>query len=138
MNPIIKFFHEFLHPHCQHCQEEKIQEIEQNEINRICPSCESLKMQLSLVNQQNEKLLNKLVTEKEEIIPTQQEQPRVLNTKGFIPFNVIRNRLETESRIKAQELNAQNKAQTGAAKPDETTAKLETELGIENARSEPA
>ena len=136
MNIIVKFFHEMLNPHCQHCDNERMRELEQNEINRICPSCESLKMQLSLVNQQNEKLLNKLVTEKEEIIPIQQEQPRVLNTKGFIPFNVIRNRLETESRIKAQELNAQNKAQTGAAKPD--VAKLESELGIENARSEPA
>ena len=145
MNPIVKFFHEMMNPHCEHCKQLRIEELEQKEldreVSRVCPSCENLKMQLAYVNQQNNKLIDNIIEPVLTDEPKQEQlPPRILQTnRQHIPFSFIKHKLETESKIKAAEINAQNKAVTNAAKPDnETTAQLETELGIENAGNKSA
>ena len=152
MNPIVKFFHELIHPHCQHCDRLRIEELEQRELDReiavvinVCQSCENLKMQLAVANQRVDNLINKL-TEKFEELPLtgkQQEPPRIIQTGRHIPFNVTRQRLETESKLKAQELRQEADAKARSARPDskleskvEEIKELETELGISDAASQ--
>lgn len=139
MNPITKFFHEMLNPHCPDCIKERLEKLEQEELNRevanVCQSCESLKMQLSIINQQNEKLLNKLVSTNEIKNEVTNEPPRIVQTMKYIPFAVKRQQLEQEAREKALALK-------NAAKPDseinknlkkiETIEKIEKEIGIDN------
>ena len=148
MNPIVKFFHELIHPHCQHCDRLRIEELEQRELDReiavvinVCQSCENLKMQLAVANQRVDNLIDKLIEKPEETKPVQaQENPRIIQTGRHIPFNVTRQRLETESRLKAQELRQEADAKSRSAKPDiekleskvAEIKELEDELGIDN------
>jgi len=133
MNPIVKFFHEFFNPHCSHCAAEKLQEMEQRELDReiglICNSCENLKMQLSAMNQ----LVNKLTNKEEVVREVPQETQRIV-PPSFIPWRIKRQRLETESRLKLQELKSKSVAEKNAAQPDNKVEKhienLETDLGI--------
>ena len=129
MNIVVKFFHELLHPHCAHCRTEKLQLLEQHEMDReiglICNSCENLKMQLSAMNQ----LVNKLTNKDEPIKPVDEVPQQIINTRR-IPWVMQRQRLETESRLKLQELKSKSVAEKNAAQPDNKISTLENELGI--------
>lgn len=148
MNPVVKFFHELMNPHCLHCakiqQEEVERQLMQQETERIlneklfeyqqedkiCRSCENLKLQLGFANN----LINKLTDPKqvEQVIVSNEKQP-IIQTRHK-PFGIIRNELERASRIKAQELRQQSIASSGSAKPDsatnEKTEELEQAIGI--------
>ena len=134
MNSFVKFWHELINPHCPHCIAERKELLEQREMDReislICNSCEAYKMQLSIVNQQNEKLINKLTKpEKEVIANVMGEAPKPLQTRQ-VPWSVKRQQLESESKLRAAELRQKINAENNAAKPD--IEKLENELGIGN------
>ena len=132
MNRFVKFFHELLHPHCEHCETLRVQELEQEEINReikiaseICQSCENLKMQLAVMNQLVDKLTN---VQKTEPIVTEEPVHKVIQPNR-IPWHVKRQELELKSRLKAEELRAENSVKLPV--PDKIES-LETELGITN------
>lgn len=131
-----------MNPHCEHCIQLKREEMEQKEldreINAICQSCENLKLQLGQANNLINKLVNNLIEpETKEVI--QDTKPQQVIQTHRKPFSVIRNELETASRLKAQEIAASKKANESAAKPDaiisESVEKLESEIGIQNAGS---
>jgi hypothetical protein len=90
------------------------------EIPKICESCETLKMQLAMVNQQNEKLLARLM-EKPESIPDRTTAPNLvaLPPKN-VPWRVRQQMLENEDKARAE-------AMKKAAKPDTEQEKKETE-----------
>lgn len=116
MNPIIKFFHELMNPHCSHCAALREEEFHIKIENSRCRSCESLERQLAIVNDLNRELLNKLTKSNEPVAqPLNEEQPKVLN-RGKIPFSVVRQRLETASRAEAERIKAE--AMKNAALPD--------------------
>lgn len=132
MNKFVKFWHELFNPHCAHCVQMKREEMEQKELDReialVCAGCEIAKIELAKAHE----LINKLTTPKEEskLVETT-EQPRILNRNTHIPFSVMRQKLERESREEARRIR--EKALESAAKPDDKIEKLETELGITNA-----
>lgn len=89
----MKFWHKLFNPHCQHCYDELIE-------SKICNNCEYLKMQIAKLQQDNDKLLNELITPKEIINNSLEESslPQPLNTSRFIPFSIKRQELETRDR----------------------------------------
>lgn len=132
MNSLVKFFHEFLNPHCVHCEKQRMEELEQKEIQRevneaskICQSCENLKMQLAIMNQ----LVDKLTTK--EVAPTvmAENQPHKVIGPTHVPWRVRAQSLELASKLKAQELNAERAIKVPEPNKIE---ELESELGIES------
>ncbi len=111
MNRFIQFFHHILAPHCVECQEI-------NERNSVCPSCETLRQQLALANQNNEKLLERLLS------PSNNESnrpPTEITMPKTISWAVRKQMLEREDRERARLMRE-------APKP--TVESLEKELGI--------
>ena len=86
-------FHSLFNPHCQQCRAEI-------EADLICNDCEYLKQQISLLQQERDKLLSQILDKPAESIE-QSENPQPLNTSRFIPFSVKRQELEHASRIEA-------------------------------------
>ena len=78
--------------------------------DKPCESCETLKMQLATVNQQNEKLLARLM-EKPEPIPERIIAPEPVTRPVVMPWRVRQQMLETEDKAKAAALRK-------AAQPD--------------------
>ena len=124
---LIKWFHELLNPHCPHCKEERET---QREESHYCDSCETLKAQLAILNQERNLLLSKILIEPEPVIIN--EPQRVPTRPTGMPWKVRQQHLEAEDR-------ARFAAQQRAAKPDtpkvvdvktEDTEELEKELGI--------
>lgn len=89
----------------------------------LCESCETLKSQLALANQTNEKLIQRIL-EKSEPERVVAPVPVPFN-KQTLPWAARRQILEAEDREKARALR-------NAPKPDSTTSveELEKELGI--------
>lgn len=151
MNRLVKFFHELMSPHCEHCIRERKEELEQHEldreINNICNSCENLKMQLSIANQRCDNLIEKLTSKHDETPKVDTEFKQIIQTR-HIPWSVKKQQLETESRLRAQELREKVLAETRAVKPDVIKDKIkelepainemEKELGISNTGTENA
>lgn len=90
---------------------------------KVCQSCETLRQQLEFSNYEKTQLLNKLLKEPEpikEVVAPQITRPRSM------PWNVRRQLLEQEDRVKAQRMK-------DAPKPDvvkESTEDLEKDLQI--------
>jgi hypothetical protein len=131
MNAITKFFHELINPHCSHCLE--LQEIEREEKNH-CNTCEVLSMQLAVANKRIDDLISKISQSESNEVKTVEDKPRQVIQTQRLPWSVIKNSLETKSKIKAAEIKAEQAASTKAATPD-VTEKLEQDLGITNAGS---
>ena len=76
---------------------------ERNETLVHCESCETLKLQLSIVNQTNKDLLSRIMEKPviEEKIDTTELKPI---TRGALPWNSRRQMLEAEDRDKAKKL----------------------------------
>lgn len=90
---------------------------------KVCESCETLKMQLAMVNSQNEKLIGRLLEKPEpDIRPNISETPQ---RTGPISWKVRREMLEREDRAKARVIR-------DAPIPTED---LEKELGIVEGKS---
>jgi hypothetical protein len=117
------WLHHLFNPHCPDCKHDA-------EDAKVCESCEVLKMQLSLVNQEKQKLLEHIMALTEK--PTE-EVRHDTDTKVPVPkaitWNVRRQMLEAEDRAAAKIL-AENK------KRDAEIAKLEKELDIPQTVSE--
>ena len=120
-----------MNPHCEHCSNVRMQELEQLEITReielassICSSCENLKMQLAVMNQ----LVDKLTTTKTEQVTVTEPAHHVIQP-ARIPWHVKRQELELKSRLRAEELRAEQSIKI--PEPDKIS-KLEQELGIGN------
>lgn len=143
MNSVVKFFHELINPHCHQCMEDelvkreesriieeieqtlKVRELEQEQADKVCQSCENLKMQLSVMNQLVDKLTNEKKPEVEPVI----EQPKTVIQTRMVPWQVTRQRLEAESRLKAEQLTAERAIKI--PEPDKIK-ELEISMGIDN------
>lgn len=135
MNKLSRFFHELLNPHCEHCTKEALTIYENNQIEKEirlgleqeakrCRSCESYERQLAIANEQIIKLTEKIINPNanERVIIEELKQPKALH-RGHVPFSLIRNHLETESRAAAATAKL-------AAKPDSEILKV-TEVKTE-------
>lgn len=86
--------------------------------HNICNSCETLKMQLAIANQEKKDLLNRILTP-----AVQQEVKFIPDTKAVIPqrhlgFNARRKVLEAESRNHAMLLDQKRKEDEKFAQAD--------------------
>jgi hypothetical protein len=132
MNPLIKFFHQLIQPHCPDCISQLEMEMEEK---KYCSSCATLQMELATANKRIDDLLTKLTDKPFIAEVTAPAQPQQVIQTRHLPWSVQRQRLEAQSKLRAQELRQNNVAQERAAKPDSdnnvsTTDKLEQELGI--------
>jgi hypothetical protein len=94
---------------------------------KVCASCETLRQQLEFSNYEKTQLLNKLLKEPEPTPVT--EAPQITRPRS-IPWNVRRQLLEQEDRVKAQRLRNVPKPDTTIAVVKEETADLEKELDL--------
>ena len=85
---------------------------------KVCASCETLRQQLEFSNYEKTQLLNKLLKEPEPE-PKQPEAPQITRPRS-IPWNVRRQLLEQEDRVKAQRLRS-------VPKPDSEVTPVSTE-----------
>jgi len=134
MNPITKFFHELMNPHCPHCMQ--LEEIKIEE-TKYCKTCEVLQMELARANTRIDALLTKPVATTDALVGNEVKQ-NIIQTR-HVPWHIKQQQLEEESRVRANALRK-------AAIPDVVTDIvnnpilksvdiLENELGISNARS---
>lgn len=130
---VVKFFHELFNPHCPHCKEER--ELEYNDKHH-CDSCEILKTQLAIKNQENNTLLAKILKEPEPIVTNEPVRIPTAPRVG-IPWRVRQAHLEAEDRAKfaAMQKSAQPDKPKESNKPTPIKAEsdvqnLEQELGI--------
>ena len=130
----MNFIHRWLNPHCTHC-------IEAARESRICDSCETLKLEIARLRQDNERLLDRLLKEPE-LPKVQIEQDlRPINPSRFMSWNMRREMLERESRdaaLKLQEKMKSNKLQptNSPVNINKSVEELERELGVEDATEE--
>jgi hypothetical protein len=103
---------------------------------KFCESCEVLKLQLSIANEEKKALLNRLLDkpEVEEKPAADPRELRPINMSKYNNWNVRRQALEREDRERAKILE-QNKKNI---EPDTntrelTTEEIEKELGVVNA-----
>lgn len=125
MNSFSKFFHELFYPHCPQCIKDNEDELDLKRDALVCNSCESLKSQLAVVNQQNLVLLNKIINPVEttsQVADTVERRP--IQTR-HIPWTVKKQQLEQSSRERVAALK-------NAVQPDSKIASLEKEMGITN------
>lgn len=118
------FFHKLFNPHCEKCLNEEMDRQAQILASRVCPYCEHLKMQLSIVQQERDRLLDSVLNGNKEPSPIElAEAPKAI--QSFIPWSTRRRQLEEEDRQKAVELAKE--AQVAVAK-SKSTEELEKEL----------
>ena len=131
------WIHRLLHPHCPDCaqkereayarsRERELEEKHEHEDERVCESCETLKAQLALANEREQKLMERLL-EKPAPLPETKPVP-VSQNKRMLPWRVQRQMLEEADRQRA-------KLMREAPKPDaspSTVEDLEKELGVDN------
>jgi hypothetical protein len=128
------WLHHLLSPHCPLCKETE-------EENKVCASCETLKMQLAIVNDEKRQMLSTILSFSK---PAEQQSPPVdyesLKPK-MMTWNIRRQMMEAEDRKAAQLLAEQRKAEkerikdavTNAEKEyvKDSIARLEKELSVE-------
>lgn len=131
---ILHWFHHLVNPHCVACREDAQEE-------KVCVSCETLKMQLSIANNEKKQLLESILSLTEK--PKETVQPTV-NLEALRPkavtWSVRRQMLEAEDRKQAQLLAEQKKHAEEAAKQvtrtpiskeqEDSINELEKELGV--------
>lgn len=120
------WLHHLFNPHCQYCKEAE-------EDNRVCESCETLKTQLSIANNEKRELLNQIMlltrpAENQSSPPVDYEKVK----PKMMTWNVRRQMLEAEDRKAAQILAEQKKkdAERAKIKTSADIEQLEKELGI--------
>lgn len=114
------WIHRLFNPHCPEC-------ILEDKDSKVCVSCEILKQQLSISNQEKFMLLNKLTHRDDEqvkiVVPPSDEMGVKLPRR--VPWAVQRQMLEAEDREKAKLINKAPKPKT-----DTNVEELEKELDI--------
>jgi hypothetical protein len=128
MNPIIKFFHELINPHCEHCAILREEQFHIELESRRCRACESFERQIAVLQEQNNKLTEKIVNPVPLAPVAPEVQMRPIH-RGAIPFSIIRQQLESESRARAEALR-------NAALPDKTTEVNTASINIDELENE--
>ena len=121
------WLHHLFNPHCVECAHDELEK-------HICQSCEILKQQLAIANDEKRHLLNKLINPTE-LVEAEKEPPVLLKPR-HIPWKVKQQILEAEDR-KAAELKREKQKEINnmnSIKPinntNEDVAELEKELDI--------
>lgn len=109
-----------------------------HKVEKVCESCETLKLQLSLANEEKARLLER-VMEKPIPIPERTEAPPMRNVipKGAMPWRVRQQMLEREDREKARAMREVPKPDAVIADA-EVTKKEQEEFEAEVANAERA
>lgn len=114
---MIKWLHHLFNPHCSECRDEL-------EESMICNSCEVLKLQISRLERENERLLNRILEK-----PSAEEKP--VDIEGLkpvlpkmIPWRIRKQMLEEEDRVKAKLMRQSEEVNK------QSTEELEKELKI--------
>jgi hypothetical protein len=100
---------------------------------QYCEACETLKLQLSIANEERKFLINKLVEAPAEV----EEKPNFSELKPLLPnrmnWNVRRQMLESEDRAAAKLMQQKkNEAKSETKGNVLTIHEIEKELGVEN------
>lgn len=145
MNKLTKFLHELFNPHCLHCDKIRMEEYELKEFeiekNLVCQTCEALKLELANAHNLNNKLINNIIDPPKSEFVEDNGPKQVIQTR-HLPFSVIKNKLEAESRAKAEKIRQEALITVNLAKPDTVTinsgsiTELEQDLGISDARTQ--
>lgn len=102
---------------------------------KFCSSCETLKMQLAIANQEKRDLLNRLLDEPAEAPVDDTVELKPVLTR--VPFNAIRQRLEADDRRRAEQIKADFlKGATTPIKAEIKTDVDKLEEELINARTE--
>jgi hypothetical protein len=88
---MLKWLHHLLDPHCPHCRDEALE-------NKVCESCETLKMQLAIVNAEKQQMLNALLEKPEPVPEVRQQVDRELLKPKLMTWNIRKQMLEAEDR----------------------------------------
>jgi hypothetical protein len=122
---MFKFIHHLLNPHSPDCLNERQE-------SRICDSCETLKIELNRLRQDNEKLLNRILNPISTEIPTidESELKPIRPPTTHVAWRVRRQALEAESRATAKLMREVDKQSTSQLTSPMTTEELEKELGV--------
>lgn len=130
------WLHHLLNPHCDACASDKLED-------KVCQSCETLKTQLAIANNEKQQILNSLLSLTAK--PEEQVSPAV-DFKQLKPtmmtWNVRKRMLEEEDRAAAKLLAEQRKKDKESEKTspltpgergymEESIKNLERELGVE-------
>lgn len=113
---MFKWLHHLLDPHCTECASESM-------YDNVCESCETLKMQLNVVNAEKRQMLETILSlakPAEVQPPTQRVNPERASSAA-LPWNARRQLLEAEDRVKAQIIAKQKKDEAEAKKTAEVT-----------------
>lgn len=94
----MNFFHRLFNPHCPDCR-----------ADRICESCETLRIEIARLRDENEKLLDRIL-EKPEVAEIRKAAPVMQQMPKNVPWNVRRQMLEAEDRERAKILRQVEKA----------------------------
>lgn len=124
MNRLLKFFHEFVNPHCDHCDVERAEK-------KVCSSCETLKTQLQIANFEKQQLLNSILSPVvAESFGERRDIPAAVEpiVPRHVPWNVRRKMLEEEDKHKMNLMREASKNM--ATVQSKSTEELEKELGI--------
>lgn len=100
-----------------------------SESETLCKSCETLRMQLAIVNQQNQSLLEKLITPTVNDVIRPTELKPVPMSKQHMGWGVRRQMLEQEDRATAR-IEKEKAVEESRAKADAAVEIVEKELGI--------
>jgi hypothetical protein len=122
---MLKWLHHLFNPHCRECQLAA-------EENKVCQSCETVKMQLAIVNAEKRQLLELIVslTKPAEIqAPSPQIGEKESVTK-LMSWRVQRQMLEAEDRKKAQILAEFKKSSVDAQKAAQVANPISVHLPV--------
>lgn len=90
------FFHKLFNPHCPHC-------LDLERENKVCQSCETLKLEMARLRDENLRLLELLLRKPiEEPEPNTSELRPLPNLNKHISWNVKRQMLEAEDKARAK------------------------------------
>lgn len=95
----LDWWHKFRNPHCTHCIDERRE-------SKICASCEILQMQVARLQNDNEKLLNRILEKPEIEKPADTSNLKPIMSKN-VPWRVRQQALEAEDRRTAQLMRQQ-------------------------------
>ena len=112
---MFKFFHHLFNPHCPDCIVEELRKKE-------CNSCDTLRMEIGRLQDQNDKLLSELITPKQEIIKEVDTSELIPIQPRRVPQSVLREQYEREDRRLAEKLRKE------APKPDKIDKEKELEV----------
>lgn len=110
---MFKWLHHLLDPHCSECQ------LQADRLSMPgCESCDTLRMQLAIVNAEKRQMLESILalTKPVEVQPPTQRVSPERAASAALPWNARRQLLEAEDRVKAQIIAKQKKDEAEAKK----------------------